>query len=74
MSSRLSYRRFLFFMRKRSGLRDRMKNNKIRCESREGIQVRKEIHLPFKLIYRTYLYIKDEKKWADDTLNALISR
>ena len=39
IDSRLSCRRFLFFVRERSGLRDRMKNKKIRCESRKGIQV-----------------------------------
>ena len=55
MSFRLLCRRFLFFVRERSGLRDRMKNKKIRCESRKIIQARKKICLPLKLIYRTYL-------------------
>ena len=55
MSFRLSCRRFLIFVRERSGLRDRMKNKKIRCESRKGIQVKQKIYLPLKLIYRTYL-------------------
>ena len=33
-----------------------IKNKKLRSESRKGIQARKEICLPLKLIYRTYLY------------------
>ena len=47
MSSRLSCHKFLFSIKERSGLRDQMKNKKIRCESREGIQARKEIYFPF---------------------------
>ena len=65
MSFRLSCRRFLFFVRERSGLRDRMKNKKIRCESRKGIQVKKKIYLPMKLIHRTYLYMKERSGLRD---------
>ena len=44
-----------------------MKNKKIRWESRKGIQVKKKIYLPLKLIYRTYhkyslLYIYNMKQ------------
>ena len=42
-------------MKDRSGLRDRMKNKKIWCESRKGIQAGKEICLALKLSYRTHL-------------------
>ena len=52
----LSCRRFLFSMKERSGLRDWMKNKKIRYERREDIQAKKKNYLPPKLIYRTYLY------------------
>ena len=56
MYLRLSCRRFLFYMKERSGLRDWMKNKKIRYERREDIQAKKKTYLPPKLIYRTYLY------------------
>ena len=55
MCLRLSCRRFLSFMRERSGLRDWMKIKKIRCERREDIQVNRNTVLHWKLIYRTYL-------------------
>ena len=55
MDLRLSCRRFLLFVRERSGLRDQMKNKKIRCERRKDIQAEKKPCLPLKLIYRTYL-------------------
>ena len=56
MYLRLSCRRFLFYMKERSGLRDWMKNKKIRYERREDIQAKKKNYLPPKLIYITYLY------------------
>ena len=57
MYLRLSCRRFLLFVREHSGLRDRMKNKKIRCERRKDIQVNLYKKIPLKLIYRTYLNI-----------------
>ena len=58
MYLRLSWRRFLFYMKERSELRDWMKNKKIRYERREDIQAKKKNYLPSKIIYRTYLYSK----------------
>ena len=49
MYLQLSCRRFLLFVRERSGLRDRMKNKKIRCKRRKDIQAEKKPSLPLKL-------------------------
>ena len=56
MSFRLSCRRFLLFVKERSGLRGRMKSRKMRCESREGIQEKKKANLYGTNLYRSYRY------------------